>query len=105
MHSASRPFAHTPQFLNASQWREFANMVRRQQRLYRAPEKRQSVEPSVDTDWVDEWSRNAPVYTADLAVSGGNDFGTYSFSLGYLNQEGMTLKSEYQKYNARTNSN
>ena len=34
-----------------------------------------------------------------------NDFGTYSFSLGYLNQEGMTLKSEYQKYNARTNSN
>ena len=97
--------AHTPQFLNASQWREFANMVSDNSGLARAPENVNPSNPSVDTDWVDEWSRNAPVYTADLAVSGGNDFGTYSFSLGYLNQEGMTLKSEYQKYNARTNSN
>ncbi len=97
--------AHTPKFLNASQWREFANMVSDNSGLGRAPENVNPSDPSVDTDWVDEWTRNAPVYTADIAVSGGNDFGTYSFSLGYLNQEGMTLKSEYEKYNARTNSN
>ena len=97
--------AHTPKFLNAAQWREFANRVSDNSGLARAPENVNPSNPSVDTDWVDEWTRNAPVYTADIAVSGGNDFGTYSFSLGYLNQEGMTLKSEYEKYNARTNSN
>lgn len=97
--------AHTPEFLNAAQWREFANMVSDNSGLARAPQNVNPTDPDVDTDWVKEWTRNAPVYNADVAVSGGNDFGTYSFSLGYLNQEGMTLKSEYQKYNARTNSN
>ncbi len=97
--------AHTPKFLNASQWRDFANMVSDNSGLARAPENVNPTNPSVDTDWVDEWTRNAPVYNADIAISGGNDFGTYSFSLGYLNQEGMTKKSEYEKYNARTNSN
>ena len=97
--------AHTPDFLNASQWRDFANMVSDNSGLARAPQNVNPTDPSVDTDWVDEWTRNAPVYNADLAVSGGNDFGTYSFSLGYLNQEGLTRKSDYEKYNARTNSN
>ncbi|MCH5219897.1 MAG: TonB-dependent receptor [Muribaculaceae bacterium] len=97
--------AHTPKFLNASQWREFANMVSDNSGLARAPENVNPTDPSIDTDWVDVWTRNAPIYTADAQISGGNDYGTYSFSLGYLNQEGVTLKSEYEKYSARTNSN
>ena len=97
--------AHTPQFLNASQWREFANMVSDNSGLARAPENVNPTNPSVDTDWVDAWTQDAPIYNADIAISGGNDFGTYAFSLGYLNQEGLTKQSEYQKYNARTNSN
>lgn len=97
--------AHTPEFLNASQWRQFANMVSDNSGLARAPENVDPTDPSVDTDWVDAWTKNAPIYNADVAISGGNEFGTYAFSLGYLNQEGLTKKSDYEKYNARTNSN
>lgn len=97
--------AHTPKFLNAAQWRQFANMVSDNSGLARAPENVSPTDPTVDTDWVDAWTQDAPIYNADVAISGGNDFGTYSFSLGYINQKGLTKKSEYEKYNARTNSN
>lgn len=96
--------SHTPDFLNASQWREFANMVSDNSGLARAPENVNPTNPLVDTDWVDAWLQDAPIYNADLAVSGGNEFGNYSFSIGYLNQKGLTRKSDYEKYNARTNS-
>ena len=96
--------AHTPTFLNAEQWRGFANMVSDNSGLARAPENVNPTDPSIDTDWVKAWSRNAPIYNADIAVSGGNDVGNYSFSLGYLNQDGLTKKSGYEKYNARANS-
>lgn len=96
--------AHTPKFLNAAQWREFANMVSDNSGLARAPENVSPSDPSVDTDWVSAWTHDAPIYNADVAISGGNDNGNYAFSLGYLNQEGLTKKSEYEKYNARTNS-
>ncbi|MDE5930750.1 MAG: TonB-dependent receptor plug domain-containing protein, partial [Muribaculaceae bacterium] len=76
--------AHTPKFLNAAQWREFANMVSDNSGLARAPENVNPTDPTVDTDWVDEWTHNAPVYTADIAISGGNEHGSYAFSLGYL---------------------
>lgn len=96
--------AHTPKFLNASQWREFANMVSDNSGLARAPENENPTDPTVDTDWVDAWTHNAPIYNADIAISGGNEMGSYSFSLGYLKQEGLTKKSAYEKYNARSNS-
>ena len=96
--------AHTPKFLNASQWREFANMVSENSGLAFAPENVNPTNPSVDTDWVDAWTRNAPIYNADAAISGGNEYGSYAFSLGYLNQQGIIKKSEFEKYTARTNS-
>lgn len=101
---STQKISHTPDFLNAAQWRDFANMVSDNSGLARAPENEYPTDPSVDTDWVDAWSQNAPIYNADMSVSGGNDVGNYSFSLGYLNQKGITLKSGYEKYNARTNS-
>lgn len=96
--------SNTPEFLNAKQWREFANMVSDNSGLARAPENVNPTDPSVDTDWVKEWLQYAPIYNADIAISGGSDHGNYSFSLGYLDQKGLTRKSGYEKYNARTNS-
>ena len=96
--------AHTPKFLNASQWREFANMVSDNSGLTRAEENVNPTYPTVDTDWVNAWTQNAPMYNADASISGGNDHGSYAFSLGYVNQKGLVKKSEYEKYTARTNS-
>lgn len=95
---------NVPDFLNASQWREFANMVSDNSGLARAPENVNPSDPSVDTDWAKEWLQYAPIYNADVSISGGSDIGTYAFSLGYLDQTGLTLKSGYKKYNARANS-
>lgn len=95
---------NTPDFLNASQWREFANMVSDNSGLARAPENVNPTNPNVDTDWAKEWLQYAPVYSADASISGGSDAGSYAFSLGYFDQTGLTLKSGYKKYNARANS-
>ena len=97
--------AHTPNFLNASQWRQFANMVSDNSGLARADENVNPTDPAVDTDWVDAWTQNAPMYNADASITGGNDHGSYAFSLGYVNQKGMIKESEFEKYTARTNSN
>lgn len=93
-----------PDFLNAEQWRSFANMVSDNSGLARAPENVNPTDPSVNTDWAKEWLQYAPIFNADASISGGSDAGTYSFSLGYLDQKGLTLDSGYQKYNARVNS-
>ena len=93
-----------PDFLNAAQWRSFANMVSDNSGLARAEENVNPSDPSVDTDWAREWLQYAPVFNADASISGGSDIGTYAFSLGYLDQKGLTLNSGYRKYNARANS-
>lgn len=95
---------NVPHFLNADQWRKFANMVSDNSGLARAPENVNPTYPSVNTDWAREWLQYAPIVNADAAISGGTDKGTYSFSLGYLDQKGLTLNSGYKKYNARANS-
>ncbi len=96
---------HVPNFLDANQWREFANMVSDNSGLARAPENVQPSNPGVDTDWAKEWLQYAPIFTADASIQSGNEHGSYVFSLGYLDQKGLTLKSGYKKYNARANSN
>lgn len=93
-----------PDFLNAAEWRQFANMVADNSGLGRAPENVNPTDPSVDTNWAKEWLQYAPILNADASISGGNDYGSYSFSTGYLNQTGLTLKSDYKKYNVRANS-
>lgn len=93
-----------PDFLNAEQWRTFANTVSDNSGLARAPENVSPTDSSVDTDWAKEWIQTAPVYSADLAISGGSDSGNYSISLGYFDQTGMTKYSDYTRYNARANS-
>ncbi|MGL4907937.1 MAG: SusC/RagA family TonB-linked outer membrane protein [Bacteroidales bacterium] len=95
---------NTPDFLNASQWRTFANMVSDNSGLARAPENENPTDPSIDTDWAREWLQFAPMTNVDASISGGNEHGNYSFSLGYLDQTGLTRMSEFQRYNMRTNS-
>lgn len=95
---------NVPDFLNAAQWRKFANMVSDNSGLARAPENDSPTDPSVDTDWAREWLQYAPVYNVDANISGGGENGIYSASLGYFNQTGLTLRSGFEKYNARLNS-
>lgn len=47
--------------------------------------------------------RTALTKSYDLGYSGGSENGTYRFSLGYLNQEGIIKNSGLEKYNASIN--
>ena len=93
-----------PDFLNASQWREFANMVAYKSGMAHAPEYENRTYPNVDTDWADEWLQFAPMWNLNASISGGGENSTFSTSIGYLDQTGMTVYSDYKRYNFRLNS-
>ena len=57
-----------------------------------------------DYDWQDLIYSTEPMQNHDLSVSGGGDFGTYRISVGYLNQQGITLGTGYERANVRANS-
>ena len=93
-----------PDFLNASQWREFANMVADNSGMAHAPENENPTYPDVDTDWADEWLQFAPMWNLNASISGGGENSTFSTSIGYLDQTGMTVYSDFKRYNFRVNS-
>ena len=56
------------------------------------------------TDWFKEVLRPAYISNYDLAIRGGSSRSNYSFSLGYLNNDGIVMNSNYKRYNVRFNS-
>ena len=58
-----------------------------------------------DTKWWKYFYQDAPMYQADLNISGGSERTNYYISAGYLNQKGLRQGSEYQKANLRANLN
>ena len=66
--------------------------------LYTWPIALEHPETLANTDWQDLVFRMAPMHKVDLSVSGGDAKTNYSISGGYVNQEGIVITSEYQKY-------
>src|SRR5690606_28547765 len=56
------------------------------------------------TDWFHEVSRNAPIQSHNLNVSGGSSRSSYMFSLGYLDQKGTIIETYLKRYSIRINS-
>lgn len=92
-------------FMNADQWRSFANMVADNSGLERAPENVNPTNPGINTDWQDLYFQNAPIYNLNAGISGGGENTTFNTSLGYYKQDGIVVQSDYEKYNARVNGN
>lgn len=90
---AAQTPTNVPDFLNAAQWREFANMVADNSGLAHAPENDNPTNPNVDTDWADQWLQFAPMWNLNASISGGGENSTFSTSVGYLDQKGMTIYS------------
>ncbi|MEO5998009.1 MAG: TonB-dependent receptor [Chitinophagaceae bacterium] len=55
------------------------------------------------TDWQDVIYRTAPIQNHELSMSGGTDNLKYLVSGGYLNQQGILVNSDYQRYSLRAN--
>ena len=56
-------------------------------------------------DWLDFFFREATGINHNLQLRKGGDQSTVFVSLGYLNQEGVLIDSELERYNLRTNLN
>lgn len=56
------------------------------------------------TNWFKEVLKPAYISTHDLAIRGGSSKSNYSFSLGYLNNNGIVMGTSNQRYNVRFNS-
>lgn len=55
------------------------------------------------TDWQNEIFRSAVTRSHDLSIKGGNNDIKYAISGSYLNQEGIIVGSDFERYNLRLN--
>jgi hypothetical protein len=58
-----------------------------------------------NTDWQDEAFRTALSHRANVSVSGGSDKHRYYSAFTYLNQEGILIGNEYERFSGRFNLN
>lgn len=59
---------------------------------------------NIDTDWQDEMFRSATIQDHNVAVSGGNEAVRYNVSVGYFNQEGIMLGTDFERVSFRANT-
>jgi len=57
----------------------------------------------VNTNWLDEVTRTAPISNYEISLSGGNDKTKYFTSLSYFKQEGIIIENYYDRINYRLN--
>jgi TonB-dependent starch-binding outer membrane protein SusC len=57
-----------------------------------------------NTNWLDEVTRNGFFHQHTVTLSGGTDQITYLISLGYLNEEGIQDKNNYERFTLRVNN-
>ncbi|NDV95120.1 TonB-dependent receptor [Dysgonomonas sp. 521] len=63
-------------------------------------------DPSVlgnGTNWQKEIFRSAPMQNHQISITGGNEKSRFAIMAGYLNQEGIGLGSEFERYSLRFN--
>lgn len=64
------------------------------------------LDPSIlgpGTDWQNEVFRNAPMQSHQLTISGGSDKSTYAISTGYMQQDGIIIGSNFNRFTTRVN--
>ncbi len=58
---------------------------------------------SQNTDWLKEITQRGISHDHTLSLMGGGESALYRFSLGYLDQEGTTKGTDYQRFTSRVN--
>jgi TonB-linked SusC/RagA family outer membrane protein len=58
----------------------------------------------IDTDWQNEIYRTAPLSNHNITVSGGSETAKMLVSLGYLKQEGIVRKTDFERLSIRVNA-
>lgn len=61
-----------------------------------------SVAKMPDNNWQDLLFRDAPMQQYEVSVNGGSEKTRYAFSGSYINQQGISLNTDYKRFNFRT---
>ena len=64
------------------------------------------LDPSIlgtGTNWQDAVTRNAWMQNHNLSMTGGNETTNYAISLGYTNQDGVLINSDFERFTGRIN--
>ncbi|WP_167619942.1 SusC/RagA family TonB-linked outer membrane protein [Maribellus sediminis] len=56
-----------------------------------------------DVDWYDAAKQQGYRQNYDLSLSGGSEKTSYFYSIGYLDERGYVIKSDYERFNTRLN--
>ncbi|WP_282135215.1 SusC/RagA family TonB-linked outer membrane protein [Seonamhaeicola maritimus] len=101
MYTSSQILPEIPDRLSQEEQIEYTNESAR----FRSAAEPFPNDPSTypNNDWVDLVLGSAPIYNADVSISGATDKVNYYTSLNYFNQEGIVKSSGLEKYIFRTN--
>lgn len=66
---------------------------------------RSGIKPLWDDDWTKEYTQDAHRTEAQVNISGGSETTTYFVSLGYLDDQGIAIASDFKRYTGRINLN
>ena len=95
---------HRMDLMNSSEWFTFNKMVDPDFKM--TPYQEMSQKLGINTNWLDYFfNEAAPVWSADLSVSGASEKTDYYFSLGTFDQTGTLPNSFMSRYNFRMNVN
>ncbi len=90
-----------PGFLNAEQFATLANELYTNSGMTPNPEWANPASFGEGTNWIDQVFRTAPVQNYDFSASGGTQKLKAAVSLGYLDQQGTMIETEYKRYTGR----
>jgi TonB-dependent starch-binding outer membrane protein SusC len=89
--------------MNSAQYKEYATSAFTTPAVYSNPIYADRINAG-STDWQNEIYQKGPMQNYNLSLSGGNDNSTFRLSTGYLNQQGVVIKTGLERYNFRANS-
>lgn len=95
--------AKTLDMLNATQWMEYRNNMAFNDGKSLPYTQSQIDNPTVNTDWLDQVFRRAPIENYEVSASSGNDKTTYFISAGYFKQGGILLGTDFRRFTGRLN--
>ena len=110
MYTGLQQVAKKMDVMNAEEYAQYArNLYDASNTLIRElPDRVSDYELSPDstsnTNWQDALFRRAKVQNYNISIGGGSENGSYMFSLGYLDQEGTIINTNFKRYTARINS-
>ena len=95
---------HKLKLMNTEQWFQFNELVNPDFQM--TEEQKIARELGINTDWMSYlFNDAAPVWSADLSVSGASEKTDYYFSLGAFDQTGIAPDSYMDRFNVRSNIN